>query len=265
VPKSKPKEDPPFGPCRLCLVPSVLKNSHIVPQWSYRRIIHGSSDGTMVKLDGDEARLDTEQYAEPLLCWPCEQHVARWDRYAAETSLQRNGKFPAFEAARPVEDVSGPELEVVDLRALETRSLIRFAVSVIWRASVGRLFPKTSLGPYEEDVRRYLQNDHVDLPDTARLLIVMIRPREDLPVDEVLLMPTAQRRDGYYTHRFAIFGFSFNLMVGGLLPSFFDDACAARTGRAVVDDGSIIVRDLAPTMRRVKANGGLIRGRSPRR
>lgn len=253
--KSKPEDEPPaFGPCRLCRVPSVLQWSHIVPRWTYRRIVHtnpaGGANPVMVR--DDEARLGGEQYAEYLLCRRCEARVGLWDRHVAELALQPNGKFPAVERAPLIGELSGRELQVVDLSALNVGKIALFAASVIWRASISRTFARVRLGPYEDPIRNYLLDDGSSFPAFARLFVHIIRPDERTPVDRIVAMPYAGRQDRYHTHRFALFGFLFSLFVGGELPAVFDEACVVKTRRGLIDDGSLLIPDLAAMFARVR-------------
>lgn len=90
----------PIGHCKLCGIKSVLKVSHIMPNWTYRRVTR-EGDPNPVMIDGDVARRGGKQLKSHLLCEPCEQHLGKLDAYASEVSVQLDGRFPLLEGTVP--------------------------------------------------------------------------------------------------------------------------------------------------------------------
>jgi hypothetical protein len=92
-----------------------------------------------------------------------------------------------------------------------------FAASVFWRAAArswvhdGETIPQLRLGPYEDQLRRYLL-DELPFPETARLFVhVWIEDRADFTT----VFPTGARApDGTHRHKFTIPGILFILFVG---------------------------------------------------
>src|SRR5436190_1040758 len=90
--------------CRLCRLPKVLKNSHIIPSWVFRRIIDGNSAGvpaSPVRISADTWILDPDQRAEKLLCVDCEALLEPAESYVADVSRQNNGNFLALTYVTP--------------------------------------------------------------------------------------------------------------------------------------------------------------------
>jgi hypothetical protein len=256
---------PPFGLCRLCLTPAVLRDSHIMPRWTYRRVIQtGSGDPNPIIVRNDDARRGGRQFTEYLLCSPCEQRIGRWENYVSTVAVQNDDRFPAAEAATRIDELCLPDVTVVDLSALDVAAIVRFGSSVIWRASVSREFDRVQLGErYEPLVRRYLLDDSATFPHFAKLHVELIRP-ERLRIDRVVIGPYSSKWEGCHIHRFALFGFRFHVFVGGLVPDYFSELCAARTARGTLTDGSSLLPDMARMFERVRANGR-IGGRTRRR
>ena len=57
-------------PCALCNVTADLKDSHILPRWTYNRTMkmYGEDNNKLVRVGGGKAFFDTTQISEYLLC-----------------------------------------------------------------------------------------------------------------------------------------------------------------------------------------------------
>lgn len=239
-----------------------------MPRWIYRRITRTSGDPNPVMIQGDVARQGGKQLAEYMLCRTCETMISRWENYAASIALQPNGTFPARMAARQVDGWNDDEMAVADASALDVAQLVRFGASVVWRASASRTMEKVDLGPtHSERIAAFLLgSETAPLPDTAFLLVELISPDDDLPIDEVIIPPYGGMNDEIFLqYRFALFGMVFYLIAGNLVPRGFDAACLARTGRVILSDGRRLLPDIAEMFGKALANGGLRRGRRAER
>jgi hypothetical protein len=73
------------GDCRLCLVKGVeLRDSHIMPKFSYRRARAKGAGGDPVHIRNGKAFQASAQITEYLLCAHCEQRIGD-----VETSVSR--------------------------------------------------------------------------------------------------------------------------------------------------------------------------------
>jgi hypothetical protein len=230
-------------------------------RWTYRRSVHMSPSGgpNLVTISNGVATLGGKQLTEHLLCVPCERSIKRWEDYASEVALQVNGNFRARDAVTLLPDLCSDELAVADSAALDVPKLARFAVSVIWRASVSRALPLVSLGKYAEDARRYLLDDAAPIPASMRVSLTLMTPPTNLPVDRMSIPPYSKKNPGYHVHAFSTMGLAFHLMVGGEVSPLFDVICIERTGRVMLSDGSELVPALQKTMATIRKSPGLLK------
>ena len=200
------------GTCRLCLNVAPLHDSHIIPKWVYGRVASGTSTTDPVIIERGSAVLTSRQVREHLLCSDCEQRFGRWEDLVAGLTVQEDMKFPWLSRLRPI--VVGPPVtvqsDVGDSSAIDTAAMASFATSVIWRASVSKEFPKTSLERYEDPVRRYLLGLDQDFPANAFLIVYLLDHDA-----RVAAMPKTQRTNLDVTlHWFVTCGARFQLWVG---------------------------------------------------
>jgi hypothetical protein len=260
MPKPRERDAPSVEPCKLCGVVTELQDSHIMPRWTYRRVVRSTpNDPNHVTIRRGEATLGEPQFSERLLCIPCEQRIGKWDRHVAEISLQPNGKFPIRDGAQVIPELSDGDLTTVDVSAYDPARLGRFGASVIYRAAVSTLFSDVRLGErYQPVIADYLLRDDAPFPACASLYLELFRTRE-LPVDKVVAAPSSERKNGHYLHSFTAFGMAFKLSIGGGLPELYSEICVARTGRAVRSDGEHAVRNIAAAFAGIRARGRLAR------
>jgi hypothetical protein len=106
---------------------------------------------------------------------------------------------------------------------IDREALRHFAAGVFWKASVthwrapvGGVTLRNSLGPrYEEAFRLYLSGA-APFPARARLMIWLCG-EPDPPY--IVLFPDTVRGIGHHAHRFFLPGLCFHMIVGGILPS----------------------------------------------
>ena len=246
----------PTGICKLCTTPSVLRWSHIVPRWVYRRVVRTGDPKrpTPIQVSNKVAVVKSDQAAEYMLCTVCEDLLHHDETYAAEVTIQEDGTFPALAAAKVLH--SDGRLRVADIAALRVDALVRLAVSIVWRASVSTKFPHLRLGKYEPELAAFVRGESA-LPKEVGLLFWLL----DSPtgVGRVLYEPASRRDDGYHVHRVAFFGFDIMVYVGRLLPSFLADHCLARTNRVIISDGADQYEQVASAMASSERKGRLAR------
>lgn len=245
----------PFAPCKLCETPASLHESHVFSKWFFRRAIHtGDGSSNLVVVRDGKADLSREEFTEFMLCSSCETRFHAWETYVSNVALLTNDRFPARDAVRIIPSLSSPELVVADASALDTDSIVRFAVSLIWRASQSAHFPLVSLGKrYHRVFARYLLDDTVpasSLPPKTRLIVrFYASPKSSGRVDHVGIPPfSGNVRGRYHQHECAGFGMHFTLAVGSELPEPFDEICFAATKRVLLSDDAHLREKLAPSM-----------------
>lgn len=205
-----------------------------MPAWTFRRIhkIAGRADQVVAML-GNRAVLSNDQLREYLLCDDCERALASCEDYVSTITWQGSDNFPALNSVHAIPTIDD------DLRSaagLDAAAIIRFAMSVFWRASVSRRVPNFRLGPpYEEQAREFLMGE--GFPPKARLVVTLLHPPEGVPIDQVMTIPDVQRPDAL--HRacsMLVFGMNFTLALGDV-PETYDLFAFERTGWVLLSDG----------------------------
>ncbi len=233
------------GACKLCGDAGPLEDSHIIPRWVYRRVSRlnpGESGSNPVHVGDGRSMLRPTQLKEYLLCKRCEARIKPWEDCVAAISLQEDDRFPALEAATPFVGNVGDPLILADASTLDIEKLVRFAVSVIWRASVSSKVPEVKLGRHEEGVAAYLRDDSAPFPEHARLRLELIRPMSEARFDRSVWGPYTHRDDLHLVrvHSFYWFGMWFHLHVGCEGASRVDLMCLANQGKLAITDGALL-------------------------
>lgn len=252
----------PTAPCALCVVPSALINSHVVPRWAYKRIAEDRPDRPVpVAVENDVVMFQSNQLADFLLCEVCEDKTRRWDDYAAKVSYDK-GRFPILEhaLANVIPDPGNTtRVTIADVSDLDVNSLVLFGTSVLWRAAAcPQLCPTIQFGPYLETFRAFVwAGGQAAFPSNARLLLTLMNTPDVSQAQQVITKPSAGRMRSSRLYRFMVFGMCFELLVGGLDADLqaWDGGCLARTKRVVLTDGYRHVPDLYTQARRATPKG----------
>lgn len=220
--------------CALCLRAADLCASHLLPKALYRYI--RAKSGTVndpIQFDGHSAVSTSKQISGKLLCESCENFFSEYGEKPVLSVCSRGpGSFELHEIASGLPVVSsrrgrhGVSMEVLDASSLGRllHQLTYFAVSVIWRWSVGYSawpkqaeFPKR-IGRFEDHLRGYLLRREA-LPSTVAVNVVVLRPT--MPI-ELLSTPVGGKSGSPRTYDFWIPGLRFMVQLGGRLDEAFD-------------------------------------------
>ena len=252
-----------IGTCRLCQRTEVqIKNSHIIPKWTFRKI------GKQYPEEGYElpviitegvAEQKQDQFTEHLLCRACELRLCQLEDHVARQVRQQDGTFPALTTVtnRGTRSNSG-EFQLGDPTDLNIAALTRFAISVIWRASVSRVFPRAHIDePYEEQFRLFLLDDGWSFPEDAVLALELIEelPDDEQRIDHLATSPTTSPESGYVLHWFCLFGLHFRLFVGPAVPMVFQQLCVVRAKMVAISRGRGLLEQLAGKARESEVKG----------
>ena len=223
-----------LGNCRLCHRPDVeLQESHIIPKWAYKRMRAGgppSSTNPVVITDGKAVQI-SNQITEHMLCASCEQMISRAEKYVATLAYGNDGEpvpLNMLGISTKVAD-SAVDSEYVSIASLNTKMIVYFASSVVWRAFVAhrRDTGKPQLGQrYQEELRSYLCGS-ASFPKNARLvmgILVQIANAQN-PRHNIVSFPFTVRDGGYHRHRFYICGLYFELCIGSQRPRYLESIC----------------------------------------
>ncbi len=142
--------------CKLCLKDSVLKNSHIIPEFMYQNLYDANPKrfyALNVNLDNTEkSRIKIEQKGirECLLCGNCEGLLSKYEKYAAETIYAKNKK----NKAKIVKSIRTDDLQYSthEFKGFSYKDFKIFLLSILWRMIISKSFatPYVDIGLVEK-------------------------------------------------------------------------------------------------------------------
>ena len=177
-----------------------------------------------------------EQVVAHLLCRTCED---RLNRNGEAWVLDHPSKLhQVLRQAKPLPNhASGTVYAGAEIPCLDMNRLAYFGASVFWRASAAawrntqQRTALLTLGPYREQLRRYLL-DEAEFPQHAVLWAAVCRAPLPPPV---MSFPCGERsREGFYRYTFDIPGLSFMLHVGKQIPSRMRELCVVRSAQRII-------------------------------
>lgn len=242
------------GDCRLCLAPGVeLRDSHIMPKFSYRRARASGPGGDPVHIEDGKAFQTSLQRKEHLLCEGCEQRIGTVET-AVSLLLPADDEqeAPILGLLGLVTDVSSGGYRQVPLRDVNDADLAYFALSVFWRASLSSRYPMTLQPGDAEMFRRYLLGE-LSLPMNLALVAIYydVPFNDDTRLDlrSTCIGPQlGTEGDGSTSYRFVVNGLHFHLELGEQLPEVFVESCLVRTRSMFLARQEALVELLAEPM-----------------
>ena len=234
--KAKRRMDERDGICRLCVSgPMRLRNSHILPRWTYLRA-HGRGPGRPdpVWLTRGQIKQRSMQVTQYLLCPDCETRLGNWEAYVGALVPRRETEGGILQQITV--RLVAPDCAYAEVDHLDVESIVRFGVSVIWRAHVCDrpqcarfLLPP----PLAEELRLFLL-DQDSFPSRAWLtgtVLVDTAGRPRLPT--LVSFPAVGESADYRFAEFAACVFQFRLTFGEA-PEDVVATCLAHAQRKVL-------------------------------
>jgi hypothetical protein len=231
----------PVGICRLHVEETELRESHLIPRAIYKVVRSPGDSNPNPVLITEEAKIRTQyQVKDYAFCDTCEQLLNdRGERWVIENSWRSEKSFPMFDtiaaatptyADRTLKEYSGTAA------GLDIEKLIHFGAGIFWRAAAhtwmpveGQQPPKLELGPYEEQLRRFVLGQD-PFPEHLALTVA-VSSNKSVLLNERFTFPDLKGRGAQYRHyKFTIPGLYFDLLVGKVLPPGAKHVCIARTG-----------------------------------
>ena len=174
--------------CRLCRIPSLLRNSHVIPRLMFRPMGR-LAPGTPIRFDYLEGKSRPGHLKEYMLCSRCEQKFSAHEHVAARFLADLNQIQPGAHKRR------------IRRSSLDYCSLKLFFLSVLWRCAVARdpITRMVDLGPRLSKLTALLQaND----PGKQGEFAILLRLLDESPMarNAVLTVPVPMRdasRRGY--------------------------------------------------------------------
>lgn len=162
--------------CKLCKKESVLRHSHILPEFFYLSLYDESHRTLEISLG--ETKIIQKGLREYLFCQECETKLSRYENYAA-TLIRQISKLP--------KDASERFLYSNNMNY----SLFKlFQLSILWRASISTnfVFKKVTLGTYQKEIIRQMLNEEKPGKSTDYGCIMMIMLNTEI-LHKVLIAP----------------------------------------------------------------------------
>lgn len=216
--------------CSLCSLHGELRKSHFIPKSLYKLLRKGMapefSSPISVNLVDGKSYLSDAQPTARLLCGKCEQkfstkgeskvipQLRNQDGFTLRDAILENDKFVC---ARNLNDVNG----------LNYYAYAYFSISIMWRGSVYD-WPQPyhlmarKLGPYQEQFRRWLENED-SFPQKTYIEII-VDTEEESPAFGAPNISMVNDLGTMRVYQFIAFGVWFRVHVGGILNDKGKDA-----------------------------------------
>lgn len=177
--------------CKLCKKESVLRHSHILPEFFYLNLYDEKHRAVQTGSNQDD-KFVQKGIREYLLCQECETKLSKYEGYASK--LIKN--IPNF--SRGTNDL------FVFSEDVNYQQFKLFQLSILWRASVSKqtMFSNVNLRQEEEKIRLMLNDENPGKSSDYGCL--MIRVPEPKTIDKILWSPIQEKVFGYKTYRFSI-------------------------------------------------------------
>lgn len=244
--------------CALCHAhPVTIEESHILPAWSYKRVVnYAPGSGAPVVVDEEVVLQSSKQAKRPLLCRDCEQRFSTVENSVSKLVVQEDGTFPLRDGAKQVD--AGPDgYQVLELLEQWSRDLAYFGLSVVWRADVAQIEPVVSLGPeVREGIRAFLLDTTVHPP--AAVALTVINPPRGVPrIDRIVTFPQTEGAPHEERHEFLCCGVRFSIVTGDQARASFSPLDAVTGRLAFGSAGHGILRSVVEAAKAATPKGKL--------
>lgn len=206
----------PTGKCKLCNNDRELKNSHIIPDAMFHRILKANNGWAITFQDDTESRVkrSSESWSEHLLCADCEGYLnEEYEQYSI--SVLRN-------ALNSVE-ISKNENGILFKNMLGVKFQL-FLISIMWRAAVSSLevYSKVELLPlWAEEIRNSLFNHRKIRTSLVDIKISRLHDKTkngftQKNLKNILVSPFLRKHETNISHCFLLEGFFVEFFLPGL-------------------------------------------------
>ena len=143
--------------CALCGKKAKLCESHIIPEFAYKPI-YGENHRFVQLSQHYQGGFLQKGIREELLCQNCEQHIQKYEDYAAKMFTGKTG-IRRWDCEYRHEN---SRLPFIYLARMDYVKFKLFALSVLWRASVSKhpFFKEVDLGSHENRVAWMIRTEN---------------------------------------------------------------------------------------------------------
>lgn len=189
--------------CALCLQDRKLCNSHIVPDFMFRKLQGADRAFYRLSTKAGKPKKFFKTFAEKLLCVECEQKFSKWEDYGKRflnSEIPLEGRHISKNATH--------------LHGADYAQLKLFLMSLLWRFGVARNpdFAGCDLGPHKERLRQLLLTSDPAEPWRYGCHITGVLVDGE-HLQDMILPPSPIRMNGRRCYRLAIGGFVFAFYV----------------------------------------------------
>lgn len=182
--------------CRLCLKGEKLSNSHIIPEFFFKRLY--TDEHYFFELSTDERiknKIVQKGLREKLMCSRCENHLNKHEKYVAEV----------FQGTSRLQMARVSEKRI--LLTVDYAKFKLFALSLLWRASVSSLdfFSAIDLGE-EDPIRIMLLTENPGEPEKYGSFLIVPLFAERIPIVDMMVSPDCSIIEGGKVYSFAMGG-----------------------------------------------------------
>lgn len=201
-----------IGTCALCEKNAALQDSHLIPQWAYRRVCEAyptrEKAPVLVAADGNAVLINKETTGY-LLCAECEQRFGKREDYVAKLTELEDGQIKLF---RNVTKLDTPRQVLALLSAdVDAEQIVYFGASVMWRGCV--MTGGCKLGSYKEKFRLYLLGE-APFPSEAVISMGLFEESPNFNTRGWVSEPASRKVGLIWVHGFLLDGLVFRCLVG---------------------------------------------------
>ena len=139
------------GKCKLCGTDTDLQESHIVPEFFYKRMYDEQHRFTVLSTDPDRPeQCPKKGIREHLMCQVCDgKIIGKYEDYAAKV---------IFGGVKLETKING---NVLQIGGIDYSRLKLFFMSLVWRMGIAdrKFWSQVNLGPFEQTLRHQLYNE----------------------------------------------------------------------------------------------------------
>jgi len=258
-----------IGRCKLCHREGIdLQNSHFLPAGGYKAI-QKSMDRAPVVVNPDITIKKNEQTKDYLLCADCEQRFSRnGEAWILAHCNQPERGFrlkEIIDGVAPIGRTDSMSFYSAANTQIDIEKMTYFVSSIMWRGSAhqwhsgNHRVQSPNLGPYEDDLRRYLLGE-TGFPENMALWISVIT---DPKLWVTMIVPYGEKLAGqaYWRYKFVFHGLTFMFFVGRTIDPLIRRSCSYRSPEQFIFMGDnlndMIISDFGKVILKSRPVGSL--------
>lgn len=216
--------------CKLCLQPTPLVESHIIPETLWEKVYDKLHRTMPMSTEGINERIIQKGLKQRLLCETCDRSkLSPWENVLKKSLVELGNKGGANIS---VKEMPENHLFAEGIRYREFKLAI---LSILWRMSITNIpfFNSYYLGPYDEIFRNFIYSGSVPTEDQYPVMIERYELEGEILPGLIMGAPRGKFDRMITIWSFMIWSHQFTVFVtrGGLpkevMPAFLRDSGAA--------------------------------------